>query len=267
MQDGCRTRPRSAATSPSMPPLAGRCRRDRRGARPTRSPPLATAMRASARPRRPRGSQAGRWRYEPFEERSSRREWIDPRTLSSRARTAPARRQGRGGRLRCIRSAIPSMYLSVIDPRAWILPQRVSGRRAGARQRDRRRRRPPRAGSRWPRSAMAAPSWRCPSSRLPCGCDCGLLVVIYDDNAYGAEVHHFGPMGHDVDAVRFPDCDLAAIARAAGARGEGRPRRPTTFKSSVTWLAAPRPGAARARRQDQPERSVPNGLRTHSASG
>jgi acetolactate synthase I/II/III large subunit len=44
--------------------------------------------------------------------------------------------------------------------------------------------------------------------------------VIYDDSAYGAEVHHFGPLGHDVDAVRFPDADLAAIARAAGARGE-----------------------------------------------
>ena len=45
-----------------------------------------------------------------------------------------------------------------------------------------------------------------------------LLVLIYDDAAYGAEVHHFEPMGHDVALVRFPDADLAAIARAAGAR-------------------------------------------------
>jgi thiamine pyrophosphate-dependent acetolactate synthase large subunit-like protein len=45
-----------------------------------------------------------------------------------------------------------------------------------------------------------------------------LLVCIYDDSAYGAEVHHFGPLGHDVSLVRFPDADLAAIARAAGAR-------------------------------------------------
>jgi thiamine pyrophosphate-dependent acetolactate synthase large subunit-like protein len=43
-----------------------------------------------------------------------------------------------------------------------------------------------------------------------------LLVVIYDDAAYGAEVHHFEPMGHDVSRVRFPPADLAAIARAAG---------------------------------------------------
>ncbi len=45
-----------------------------------------------------------------------------------------------------------------------------------------------------------------------------LLVVIYDDAAYGAEVHHFAPMGHDVSLVRFPDADLAGIARAAGAK-------------------------------------------------
>ncbi len=44
-----------------------------------------------------------------------------------------------------------------------------------------------------------------------------LLVVIYDDRAYGAEVHHFAPMGHDVSRVQFPDADLAGIARACGA--------------------------------------------------
>jgi len=46
-----------------------------------------------------------------------------------------------------------------------------------------------------------------------------LLVLIYDDAAYGAEVHHFEPMGHDVALMRFPPADLAAIARAAGAAG------------------------------------------------
>jgi thiamine pyrophosphate-dependent acetolactate synthase large subunit-like protein len=44
-----------------------------------------------------------------------------------------------------------------------------------------------------------------------------LLVLVYDDAAYGAEVHHFGPHGHDLETVRFPDADLAALARAAGA--------------------------------------------------
>ena len=41
----------------------------------------------------------------------------------------------------------------------------------------------------------------------------GLLVVVYDDEAYGAEVHHFGPDGHPLDTVRFPPADIAAIGR------------------------------------------------------
>ena len=43
-----------------------------------------------------------------------------------------------------------------------------------------------------------------------------MVIVIYDDEAYGAEVHHFGPDGYPVDIVRFPPADLAAIARGYG---------------------------------------------------
>jgi acetolactate synthase I/II/III large subunit len=43
-----------------------------------------------------------------------------------------------------------------------------------------------------------------------------LLVVIYDDAAYGAEVHHFRPMGQAVDLAQFPDTDFVALAQAAG---------------------------------------------------
>ncbi|MGW5577550.1 thiamine pyrophosphate-binding protein [Micromonospora chokoriensis] len=46
-----------------------------------------------------------------------------------------------------------------------------------------------------------------------------LLVVIYDDAAYGAEVHHFGPDGHPLETVTFPDTDLAAIALGYGCDG------------------------------------------------
>lgn len=46
-----------------------------------------------------------------------------------------------------------------------------------------------------------------------------MVVVVYNDAAYGAEVHHFGPMGRPVDLTRFPDTDFAALARAAGADG------------------------------------------------
>jgi thiamine pyrophosphate-dependent acetolactate synthase large subunit-like protein len=44
-----------------------------------------------------------------------------------------------------------------------------------------------------------------------------LLAVVYNDAAYGAEVHHFGPHGHDLGIVRFPDTDIAALGRGAGA--------------------------------------------------
>lgn len=46
-----------------------------------------------------------------------------------------------------------------------------------------------------------------------------LFVLVYDDAAYGAEVHHFGPMGHPTKLVEFPDCDIASIARGYGAHG------------------------------------------------
>jgi thiamine pyrophosphate-dependent acetolactate synthase large subunit-like protein len=46
-----------------------------------------------------------------------------------------------------------------------------------------------------------------------------MVIVVYNDAAYGAEVHHFGPMGRPTDLVRFPDTDFAALARAAGAEG------------------------------------------------
>jgi acetolactate synthase I/II/III large subunit len=43
-----------------------------------------------------------------------------------------------------------------------------------------------------------------------------MVIVIYDDEAYGAEVHHFGPDGYPLDTVRFPAADLASIARGFG---------------------------------------------------
>ncbi len=43
-----------------------------------------------------------------------------------------------------------------------------------------------------------------------------MVIVVYDDEAYGAEVHHFGPDGYPLDTVRFPAADIAAIARGFG---------------------------------------------------
>ena len=64
-----------------------------------------------------------------------------------------------------------------------------------------------------------------------------LLVVVYDDGAYGAEVHHFGPDGHPVDLVQFPEVDLAAVARGAGLESVVV-RRAADLRAVSAWLAA-----------------------------
>ena len=46
-----------------------------------------------------------------------------------------------------------------------------------------------------------------------------MVVIVYDDEAYGAEVHHFGPDGDPLDVVRFPPADIAAIGRGFGLEG------------------------------------------------
>ncbi|MBX6355148.1 MAG: thiamine pyrophosphate-binding protein [Micromonosporaceae bacterium] len=66
-----------------------------------------------------------------------------------------------------------------------------------------------------------------------------LLVVVYNDAAYGAEVHHFGPDGHPLGTVTFPDTDLAAIARGFGCAGM-TVRGPADLAGVREWLAGPR---------------------------
>ena len=46
-----------------------------------------------------------------------------------------------------------------------------------------------------------------------------LLLVVYNDDAYGAEVHHFADQVEGLELVRFPETDIAAIGRAVGADG------------------------------------------------
>jgi thiamine pyrophosphate-dependent acetolactate synthase large subunit-like protein len=46
-----------------------------------------------------------------------------------------------------------------------------------------------------------------------------LCILIYDDASYAAEVHPFSEQGYSVDFVKFPDLDLAGVARSMGARG------------------------------------------------
>ncbi|RSM40739.1 thiamine pyrophosphate-binding protein [Amycolatopsis balhimycina DSM 5908] len=64
-----------------------------------------------------------------------------------------------------------------------------------------------------------------------------LVVIVYNDAAYGAEIHHFGDA--DMTTVRFPDSDFAAIGRGFGCAG-------VTVRSAEDlfavreWLAGPR---------------------------
>jgi thiamine pyrophosphate-dependent acetolactate synthase large subunit-like protein len=68
-----------------------------------------------------------------------------------------------------------------------------------------------------------------------------MLIVIYNDDAYGAEVHHFRPGGHPLGTVVFGDTDLAAIARGHGCAAV-TVRQPPDLAPVADWLAGPRTG-------------------------
>lgn len=67
-----------------------------------------------------------------------------------------------------------------------------------------------------------------------------LLIVVYNDAAFGAEVHHFGPHGHPLDTVTFPDTDLAAIARGFGCQAATVRTVADLPAALTTWLDGPR---------------------------
>lgn len=64
-----------------------------------------------------------------------------------------------------------------------------------------------------------------------------MLIVVYNDEAYGAEVHHF--TGADTSTVTFPERDLAAIARGYGAGGVSV-RRAADLSPVARWADDPR---------------------------
>jgi thiamine pyrophosphate-dependent acetolactate synthase large subunit-like protein len=159
---------------------------------------------------------AGGWRDEPYEE-STAAGRIDPRTLSialddhlPEERTVVVDSGHFMG--------WPSMYLRVPDPAGFVFPQAFQcvglglGNAIGA------------SLARPDRLTVAALGDGGALMALPELETLGrlglpLLVVVYDDDAYGAEVHHFRPLGHAVDLAQFPPADLAALAEAAGCRG------------------------------------------------
>ncbi len=66
-----------------------------------------------------------------------------------------------------------------------------------------------------------------------------MLVLVHNDRAYGAEVHHFQPGGFPLDTVVFPDTDIAAIGRGYGLEGI-TVRRVEDLDAVGAWLDGPR---------------------------
>jgi acetolactate synthase I/II/III large subunit len=66
-----------------------------------------------------------------------------------------------------------------------------------------------------------------------------MVIVVYDDEAYGAEVHHFGPDGHPLHTVTFPPADIAAIGQGFGCAGV-TVRDVADLAALGRWLDGPR---------------------------
>ncbi|GII54104.1 acetolactate synthase I/II/III large subunit [Planotetraspora thailandica] len=66
-----------------------------------------------------------------------------------------------------------------------------------------------------------------------------MVAVVYDDQGYGAEVHHFGPDGFPLDTVRFPPADIAEIARGFGCDAVTVGER-ADLGDVAEWLKGPR---------------------------
>jgi len=157
-----------------------------------------------------------RWRDEPYEDHGTA-EHIDPRTLSiALDDLLPAERTVATDSGHFL--GYPSMYLEVPDERGFVFPNAfqsvglglASGIGAAIARPDRLSVAAIGDGG----ALMALGELETAARyRLP------MLIVVYNDAAYGAEVHHFGPMGQPVDLTRFPDTNFAALARAAGAEG------------------------------------------------
>lgn len=66
-----------------------------------------------------------------------------------------------------------------------------------------------------------------------------LVAIVYNDSAYGAEVHHFDADDRDLAVVRFPQVDIASIARGYGAAAV-TVRSVDDLAGVKEWLAGPR---------------------------
>ena len=154
---------------------------------------------AGGRPQTAQAIAARRWRDEPYED-SPPPDTIDPRTLAiALDDLLPADRAIAvdSGAF----SGWPAMYLDVGDPRAWLFCNAFQsvglgfGAALGA------------AVARPDRITVAAVGdggmfLALPELDTAARLGLPVLVVVWNDAAYGAEVHHFGPLGQDVGIAR-----------------------------------------------------------------
>ncbi|GLW46910.1 acetolactate synthase I/II/III large subunit [Streptomyces sp. NBRC 14336] len=177
-----------------------------------------------------------RWRDVPYEDRSTR-DRIDPRTLNiALDDLLPAER------VVAVDSGnfmgYPTMYLSVPDEQGLCFTQAFQSIGLGlATAIGAALARP----DRLPVAALGDGGALMGAAELDTVRRLGLpmVVVVHNDDAYGAEVHHFGPDGHPLDTVRFPETDIAAVARGYGFEAV-TVRTRADLKAVADWLAGPR---------------------------
>jgi thiamine pyrophosphate-dependent acetolactate synthase large subunit-like protein len=175
----------------------------------------------------------GKWRFQPYVDGGTE-QTIDPRTLTiSLDDMLPSNRAVAvdSGHFMCY----PSMYLEVASPDAFIFMQGFQSIGLGlATAIGAAVARPDRitvAALGDGGALMAAPEFETAARlRLP------VLIVVYNDAAYSAEVHHFAPMGEPVDLVRFPATDFVALGRAFGIDGV-TVREPNGLDAIREWAA------------------------------
>lgn len=177
-----------------------------------------------------------RWRDVPFEDESTR-DRIDPRTLSvALDDILPAERVvgvDSGNFM-----GYPSAYLSVPDQDGFCFTQAFQSIGLGlATTIGAALARP----DRLPVAALGDGGALMGAAELDTVRRLGLpmVVVVYNDEGYGAEVHHFGPDGFPLDTVTFPPTDIAALARGYGFEAV-TVRTGADLKAVADWVAGPR---------------------------
>jgi acetolactate synthase I/II/III large subunit len=162
---------------------------------------------------RQRIATSGRWRDVPYEDASGGG-YVDPRSVTLRLdELLPVERvvSVDSGNF----MGYPSMFLSVPDEQGFCFTQAFQSIGLGlATAIGAALARP----DRLPVAALGDGGAMMAAAELDTVVRLGLpmVVIVYNDDAYGAEVHHFRPGRFPLETVQFPSTDIAAIARGHG---------------------------------------------------